>query len=200
MAPNRLVPNAMVEDPTSRKRFAKIRFPMNTGVKPKRDRGDESQDGIQVQQRVQRNHPRQRDGREQRQVEQARPANGPSDGHLDRYVDGEQDPAEHQRVDEPRRAEQQREPDDVGGLQQQEGSAHEEEIHVRAHRTERPGPHTHEDEGHRQDEQQRDLVEGGDPATNQVREREVVRVGTQATSEDAPRHRRTAAIPVGCCR
>ena len=57
---------------------------------------------------------------------------------LDRGQDRQQDAGEHERVDEPGRAEQQRELHDGLGLEQQEPRAHEEQVEVAAHRAELP--------------------------------------------------------------
>ena len=67
---------------------------------------------------------------EQEDVEQRRTLERDASRHRDRDEHAEQHAEEHERVDEPGRAEQQRELDDALGLEQEERGAHEEEVGV----------------------------------------------------------------------
>ncbi len=73
-------------------------------------------------------------------------------GHLHRGQHRHEHPGEHDGVDHPRRAEQQREPGDVLGLQQQERDAEEEQVGVGAHAAERPGDRADRDHADQQDQ------------------------------------------------
>ena len=78
-----------------------------------------------------------------------------SDRDAFRHRDGNQhaheNPGEHERVDEPRRPEEQGELHDALRFEQQEGGAHEEQVHVPEHRPERTTDHANEYERSKQD-------------------------------------------------
>ena len=90
---------------------------------------------------------------------------GPGEPHaardLDRGQDREQHAGEHERVDEPRRAEEQCELDDALRLEQQERGTHEEEVDVRAHPRERARPTSERHQRCDEDQRQRHQVEAG---------------------------------------
>ena len=100
-----------------------------------------------------------------------------SSRRLDRGQHDHQHPGEHERVDHPGGAEQQRERGDVLGLQQQERGAHEEQVGVRPHVAERAAEHPHADQRDQQDAGQRPQVDRRDRAALVVQERPVVRRG-----------------------
>ena len=98
---------------------------------PHKHRRHEARSDVELQQRIGRDDPRDRERREQGEIEQLRAADPHAPGDLDRGEDGEQHAGEHERVDEPGRAEQEGELDDRLRLEQQERDAHEEEVDVR---------------------------------------------------------------------
>ena len=175
MAPRRFAPNATVDAPTSRNRCEKTRFARNTGANASaiaaRNRGIGSSDSNAS---GGTNHATTRLAASSA-VEEAPVGQPEAARHLDRPEHGEQDPGEHQRVHQPRGAEQERELHDVLRLEQQERRTHEEQVEVRAHlpeRTTRPDAHGHD--RCQQHERERHEVAGGDRPAPQVRERVVV--------------------------
>ena len=138
MAPSRLAPNATFDSSTLRKRSAKTRLAMKMGVNQMHHRQQEARQRVQAQQEVDGHHPGHGERRQQGHVQQRRARRPPAPRHLDGRQHGDQHAGEHERVDEPGGAEQQRELDDALGLQQQEGGAHEEQVHVLRHGPQRP--------------------------------------------------------------
>ena len=138
IAPSRFAPNASVEDATSRNRFAKIRFPRKTGVKPRivaaanrgmGARSSSARGGTTKATAIDAN-------RSAKSRPTRRRGGGPD---LDRDEHRGEDAPEDEGVHDSRRPEEQREPDDVRGLEEEEGGAHARQVEVRAHLGER-GP------------------------------------------------------------
>src|SRR5207248_6248950 len=138
------------------------------------DRNHEAGNNRQREEKLRLHEPGDYERDQQRQVQApGRPeVNPPRD--LNRQVDSEQDPNEDKRVDEPGGSEEQRELDNMFGLEQQEGGAHAEQVEVTAHRPQRSGAQADQQECRPQDERQRQQVEIRNRSRLQVEERVVV--------------------------